>query len=578
MVERANEPRDAGMAQTAPRGGLSRRAVLERGLGLGLTSPMFAALALGAENGGAAAAHPLTDVDAARRQQRAETLTVIHNTNRFDLDPHSSASDASLLFFGTYEMLLQLKEDRVDEFAPMLADSWEANADGSSYTFRLSPGARFHDGSPCDSAAVKASFVRFLGLAAVPVYVVARFVQDPEQIVVVDERTIRFDLGRPEPLFLAAMASAYGPYVVNPRLVDAHATAADPWAHEWFTGNAVGAGTGPYRLTEHRPGEWSLLTRFDGYHRGWAGDHFAEVVIRVVGENAARRQLLERSDADAVTRLLTAEEIAALETVPSLQVVTYETTNVEWIAMNAPRLRTPDVRRGFSYAFPYDEVVRGVYRGRLTRTGPLATGLRGYYPAVFLYPTDLARAKALVLSGGFREGDEFDYLYVAGDDDSHSVAQLFQANVRAMGFGLDLVGVEHSVQLDIALGGLVAEERPHFFGTWGWYPDYNDPWVQLAPCFLRPVAEGGEGSANIGLWSNERFEQIMAEARTYSDEARLAQLMQEAQNILTEQDPPCIFLGQHRFVTVLGADVRGFVGNPLYLNQYPFYRMNRAPA
>ena len=33
------------------------------------------------------------------------------------------------------------------------------------------------------------------------------------------------------------------------------------------------------------------MRRFDGYHRGWAGDHFDEIiVVRVVEENATRRR------------------------------------------------------------------------------------------------------------------------------------------------------------------------------------------------------------------------------------------------------------------------------------------------
>jgi ABC-type transport system substrate-binding protein len=82
--------------------------------------------------------------------------------------------------------------------------------------------------------------------------------------------------------------------------------------------------------------------------------------------------------------------------------------------------------------------------------------------------------------------------------------------------------------------------------------------------------------ANASLWSNERFEEIMAEAKTYTDEARLVALMREAQQILTEQDPPCIYIGQQRYVTVLAADVLGFVPNPLYLNLYRYHHLYRA--
>ncbi|MBA3451217.1 MAG: hypothetical protein H0T18_08400 [Chloroflexia bacterium] len=85
------------------------------------------------------------------------------------------------------------------------------------------------------------------------------------------------------------------------------------------------------------------------------------------------------------------------------------------------------------------------------------------------------------------------------------------------------------------------------------------------------IGNGG----NAGAWVNERFEQIMAEAETYTDEARLAELMKEAQAILTEQDPPNIYYGQLKWYTVLRADIEGFVPNPLYLSSYPFYEMSR---
>src|SRR3712207_7404913 len=80
----------------------------------------------------------------------------------------------------------------------MLAETWEQNVDASVYTFHLSPRAIFQDGSPCDAAAVKASFTRFLGLGALPVNIIRRFVQDPAQMAVLDRHTIRFDLGRPD--------------------------------------------------------------------------------------------------------------------------------------------------------------------------------------------------------------------------------------------------------------------------------------------------------------------------------------------------------------------------------------------
>src|SRR5688500_17396009 len=127
-------------------------------------------------------------------------------------------------------------------------------------------------------------------------------------MVILDEHTLRFDLGRPQPLFLSAMASPFGPYIVNPRVVEARRTAEDPWAHAWLTRHTAGAGTGPYRVVEHLPNEQTVLRRFEDYHRRWAGNHFDEVVLRIVAEDFTRRELLERGEADIVTRLLTPDD------------------------------------------------------------------------------------------------------------------------------------------------------------------------------------------------------------------------------------------------------------------------------
>ena len=135
------------------------------------------------------------------------------------LDPHVAYDNqASMLFLGAYEMLLRLKGDSTDEFAPMLAESWEISEDKSTYTFHIASNALFHDGMPCDAQAVKDSFTRFLEMGQGPVNVIARFVSDPNQMDVVDPTTIRFNLERPEPLFLAAMASNMVPWSSMPSL------------------------------------------------------------------------------------------------------------------------------------------------------------------------------------------------------------------------------------------------------------------------------------------------------------------------------------------------------------------------
>jgi len=566
-----DDPRATRLPAEASAGRLSRRQALEIGLRLGLATPVIAALMAAAPERTAAAPPRVPGTLPRPQGTSTGTFTLMVDGSTPDLDPHSGYDNqASMINLGVYEMLVRYKGESTEEIEPMLAESWETSADGSVVTFKLFPNVAFHDGTPCDAEAVRASFERFLLMDMGPVNVIKRFVRDPAQIVAVDPVTVRFDLGQPQPLFLPAMASSYGPMVVNTALVAAHKTDEDPWANEWFRKNA--SGTGPYRLTENDETSQVVLAKFDEYHKGWEQPHFDQIVIRVVEEVGTRRQLLESGDADATLLNLTPDIIDELRANPDLQIVTYDSTAVFWVTMNVPRLKTVEARRGFSYAFPYDDVMNSAYRGLIIRSGPLANNVRGHDPNVFLYQTDLAQAKDLILAGGHAEGDTFEYLFASGDEVERTIAQLFQANVQEIGFNLELVEVERGTLLDLTYGDTPAEERPHFFGGQGWWPDYNDPWNQFSPNF---TDKAKDGTANAGFYLNPRFEELMAEAETYTDEARLVELMAEAQNILTEQDPPAIYYGQLLWYAVLRQDIQGFVPNPLYLNAFPFGQMSR---
>lgn len=568
-----NDPRKVPLVRDALAGRLTRRQVLETGLRLGLATPAIGALMAAAPEASAAGSQP-GRTSRLRDQSGTNTFTVVVNGGTEDVDPHSTYTTiGSAICYGVYEMLIRYKGQSTSEYEPMLAEAWDVNPQNTTFTFKIKPNVQFHDGTPCDAAAVKASFTRFFQLGLGPAdNVLKRFIASPDAIQAVDASTVRFTTSQPEPLFLAALASSYGPYVVSPTAVEKNKTSDDPWAHKWFVANAVG--TGPYKLIENSVTERVVLQRFDGYHGGWDGSHFDQIVFRIVEENAVRRQLLEQGQADALTQDLTPEDIASLKNVPSLQVLTYPSTRVNWAIMNAVRMKTADVRRGFSYAFPYDDVLNGVYKGLVKRSGPIPDTVTGYDPNVFLYKTDLDQAKRLILSGGFAAGDKFDLVVTAGDEVGKSIAQLFQANVQKIGFQLDISELDSATIDGIVYGDQPVEQKPMFI-DWAWWPDFNDPWNQLKANFVKSAI--GSGGSNAGGYVNDRFEQLMDQAK-HADQAKLAELMKEAQNILTEQDPPAIFYGQTLYFTVLGKDIQGFVPNPLYLAAYPFWNMSRAKA
>jgi ABC-type transport system substrate-binding protein len=74
-----------------------------------------------------------------------------------------------------------------------------------------------------------------------------------------------------------------------------------------------------------------------------------------------------------------------MRTNSAVQIVEYPSTEIDWAIMNSRRLLTPEVRQGFSYAFPYDDVQNAVYNGLLKPSGPIPDNVRGYDPDVFIY-------------------------------------------------------------------------------------------------------------------------------------------------------------------------------------------------
>ncbi|HEX7121606.1 MAG TPA: ABC transporter substrate-binding protein, partial [Gemmatimonadaceae bacterium] len=164
----------------ATTGRLSRRAVLRRGLALGLATPLLLSLleacgsssssptagsgAGGTQPTASSAAGTSASPGAGGGKQSSNKQFVMALTGGVpDVDPQSAYDNAaSSLFFGTYEMLIRFKGESTSEFVPMLAKAWEQNADHTEFTFHFDSGIKFHDGSACDAQAVKDSFTRFL--------------------------------------------------------------------------------------------------------------------------------------------------------------------------------------------------------------------------------------------------------------------------------------------------------------------------------------------------------------------------------------------------------------------------------
>ncbi|MGH2617381.1 MAG: ABC transporter substrate-binding protein [Thermomicrobiales bacterium] len=555
-----SQARDLRRAPTAAP--LSRRTVLKGAAAAGLAAPL------------AGLADPASVRTAVARQEgNGATLILGLDGSPSDLDPQSQYDYRSTTVIRSlYEGLVGLVGSATDEYEGLVAESWEANDDLSVWTFTIRPDLTFHDGSPCDSAAVKASFERLLAMNRGAVGVFSRFISDPAQMTTPDEATIVFDCGVPQPLFITALASTYGVQIVNAKVAMEHEVDGD-FGQAWMTITPEGTGTGGWLLTSFEPGQEAILERNPDYWRGWEGNHFERVIVRVVEEGATMRQLVESGEVDIMDRFsVNFEWIDALQQVPTLTVDISDSTEVTYYTMTeAGPLASPEARQAMCYAFPYQEVMDGVFLGNASRANSLiAPSVFGFQEDGFYFETDLDQARELLAAAGVPEGTELVLTQGAGAD--ATVGELYQANLAQIGITLTIEQVDQATFTGIFYGDTPAEERPAFL-DWGWWPDYNDAWNVLQP--TTACDAWGSKGANGGFYCNEEVDELIAEAKDASTLETYEGILDEIQTIITEQDVPVIAIGQPKWTTVLQSNVEGFAFNPINLGTYDFWTLSR---
>lgn len=524
-----------------------------------------AALGIGATTG-------VVSIQATRAQGDPATLTIGLSGSPSDLDPHSQYDYRSVIpIRGPYEGLIILKDSETDQYEGVLAESWEANEDKSVWTFHLREGVTFQDGTPCDAEAVRASFERLLTMQKGAFNVVARFASDPAQITAPDATTLVFDLGKPQPLFESALGGTYGTQIVNVKAAMEHEEDGD-FGNTWMMTFAEGTGTGPYKIVEFQPGEQVILEKYEDYWAGWEGEHFDRIVVRTVNESQTLRQLLESGEVDITDRIaLLPETVKELETNPDLKVDRNTSTEVVYMTLTEyGPLASVEARQAMCYAFPYEEVLQGVYAGYAKQPrGAVAEKTRGFDPDTFQYTTDLAKAKELLTTAGVEAGTKL----VCMLSGTTTVPELFQANLAEIGIELEIQNVDSSAFTGTFYGDMPVEERPNLM-IWSWWPDYNDAWNHLDP----QVSCEPHGSANAGFYCNERVDELLIASRDAANPEDYQTAMTEIQQILSHDDPSAIYYAEPEWTTTMRADIQGFFFNPINLGTYNLYKLSRGTA
>ncbi|HCK19249.1 MAG TPA: ABC transporter substrate-binding protein, partial [Thalassospira sp.] len=185
------------------------------------------------------------------------------------LDPAAvTAVNDFRILMNVYDGLVRYKDGTL-EVEPALAESWTISDDGTVYTFSLRDGVTFHDGTPFNAEAVKYNFDRMLDESHpehdTGPFPLAFFFSAVEEVEVVDDLTVKFQLNAPYAPFLSNLAYPTG-LIVSPTAVREDGSD--------FGRNPVG--TGPFKFAEWESNAKVVVVRNDDY---WEDPAKLEAVV-----------------------------------------------------------------------------------------------------------------------------------------------------------------------------------------------------------------------------------------------------------------------------------------------------------
>lgn len=321
------------------------------------------------------------------------TLTIGQLADLVSFEPTDAHIGHTMPYYqAVYDTLILRAPD--GELKPMVAESWEYNAENTVLTLKLRADVTFSDGAKLDAAAVKANLDHFKKAKGRDAYQVASL----ESVAVVDPTTVAITLSQPDPAFTYYLTLAAG-------------LMGSPAALGTTGIKTVPAGSGPYELdtTNTVKGSQYVFTKRANY---WNKDlqKFDKVTMKYLQDVTARTNAIVSGQIDATL----------LDPKTSKQAVaaglTLTTSQVDWqglLLMDrdgkvTPELANPKVRQAMNFAFDRKTILEQQYLGEGTPTNQVFGPESGAYVDELdsSYPYDPAKAKALLAEAGYPNGFE----------------------------------------------------------------------------------------------------------------------------------------------------------------------------
>jgi peptide/nickel transport system substrate-binding protein len=226
-----------------------------------------------------------------------KVLRFVPQANLANLDPIWTTQyvvrNGSLLI---WDMLMGVDDQLQPK--PQMVEAFENSSDFKTWTFKLRPGLKFHDGEPVLSKDVVASMKRWMVRDA---SMGGPIKKRTDALETVDDNTFRFRLNQPYSKMLFALGKSGTPclFIMPERIA-----ATDPYKQ---ITEYVGSGPMRFKKSEWVPGARAVFENFDGYVprdekavwlSGGKRIHFDRIEWQIVPDGATAAAALQNGEVD----------------------------------------------------------------------------------------------------------------------------------------------------------------------------------------------------------------------------------------------------------------------------------------
>jgi peptide/nickel transport system substrate-binding protein len=346
---------------------------------------------------------------------------------------------------------------------PLVAKSWEFNADTLTYTLKINKGINFHNGDELKASDVVFSLKRMTDIGEGYGYL---FIGVVKNCSAPDTETVTITLEHPVATFLFYLSHVA---VLNEKQVIENAKKEGPYgefgdyAKDWLLRND--AGSGPYMVKEVNLAEYVIGVRNPNYWQEIdknAPDSFKIIGVTepVTVRTLMAKQELEITDVDQPT-----ENYYAMSKLPGVKVANLQTGSPMAFMFNTSKPPFDDVhfRRAVKYIFDYEVCQKQILPDSLRAVGPISRIVPGGDPSAPLLERDLEKAKTeLAQSPYATQLDQYpiELWWNSVVPDQEKISLLIQSNCQEIGIKVNITKSSWTLFVDAAAN---SDTTPHIF-------------------------------------------------------------------------------------------------------------------